>query len=215
MDAEPRLQCCSAVWQRPANSYTQEGSPCRRGTQSIAVWNKGINLELAKGSRGIRVKGSLCTREHGWPLCSRAYRWQQGRVYPRLPSFFLHQSVLSCQPGRFPPFWFPHEAVICTEVLLHSLGRGFGVLEQVPMCCCSSSWGRISSWSTGDPNLPLHRGFPPSDRFDPHLPARACRTVLVHTGTGGSHPAPFGVVKSVLSVLPSSHTVSVTLAGVK
>lgn len=34
-------------------------------------------------------------------------------------------------------------------------------------------------------------------------------------GTGGSHPAPFGVVKSVLPVLPSSHTVYVTVTKVK
>lgn len=122
--------------------------------------------------------------------------------------FFLHQSVLLWQPGRFPPFWFPHEAVFCTEVLLHSLGRGFGVLERVPVCC-SSSWGHIPSWSSGDPDLPAHRGF------DPHLPARACGTALVHAGTGGSHPAPFGVVKSVLSVPPSSRTVCVTVTKVK
>lgn len=56
------------------------------GARSVAVWNEGINLELAKGLRGVGVKGSSCTQEHGRPLHSRARRWRQGRIYPQLPT---------------------------------------------------------------------------------------------------------------------------------
>lgn len=58
------------------------------------------------------------------------------------------------------PISVPHEAVFCTEVMLHSLGRGLAFLEQVPMWCSSnsSSWAPISSWSSGV--------FPPAGRVD-------------------------------------------------
>lgn len=102
----------------------------------------------------------------------------------------------------FPHFGSPMKQSFAQRCCCAPWKEVLGVLEQVSVCCCSSSWGHIPSRSSGDPNLPLHRAFLPSDGFDPHLPARACGTALVHAGTGGSHPAPFGVVKSVLSVLP-------------
>lgn len=68
---------------------------------------------------------------------------------------------------QIPPIAVPHEAVLCTEVMLHSLGRGLAFLEQVPTCCSSSSsWGHISSWSSGD--LLSQGFFSPAGRVDAH-----------------------------------------------
>lgn len=109
---------------------------------------------------------------------------------------------------QISPVSVPHEAVFCTEVMLHSLGRGLGFLEQVSMCCSSSSsssWGHISSRSSRD--LPSHGIFFSSRQGQCTPPARACRTVVVRAGTGSPHPAPFSVVKLVLSVLPPSQFV--------
>lgn len=152
-EMEPRIAALGCCWALSCYWLHTEGFALQQGH-----WDKGINLELAK--RRARCQGS------SWVAAGQGFILSSPNK-----KFILHQTVLSWQPGRFSSFWFPHEAVFCTEMVLHSLGKGFGVLEQVPVCCYSSSWGHIPSWPSGDPSLPSQRGFPPSDGFDPHLPA--------------------------------------------
>lgn len=127
------LRCWAAVWRCPAGSYTPKGSPGRRGVRSIAVCTKGINLELAKGVRGVGVESSSCTQEHGWALRSRPHRWQQDRIYPQLPRqeiFFAPVCAGTAARQIFPYFGSPTkqsfaQRCCCTpwEEVLGSLSR--------------------------------------------------------------------------------------------
>lgn len=94
----------------------------------------------------------------------------RGLIDAELPDKSFFAPVCAVMAARqISPISVPHEAVFCTEVMLHSLGRGLGFLEQVPMCCSSSSsssWGHISSQSSGV--LPSQGVFSPAGRVDAH-----------------------------------------------
>lgn len=164
----------AAAWQRPANSYTQKGLPCRRGTRSVAVWNKGINLELAKGLQGVGVKGSSCTWDRGWPSCSRAHWWQQGRIYRRLP----------------------RQEFFCTSLCCHSSQADFSCFDSptkqsfAQRCCCTpweevlGSLSRFLCAAAAGAGVTSHRG-PLGTPACHHTGVFLHQTGLIHTSQPG------------------------------
>lgn len=140
-------------------------------------------------------------------MCSRAHQWHQGRIDAQFPRRVFAPVCAVMAARHFPLISVPHEAVFCTEVMLHSLGRGLAFLGQVPMSCSSSSWGHISSWPSGDLH---HTGFFLQQAGSMHTPGRACRTVVVLSGyvLGLAAPTQLPWCREALSVLPCSQFVS-------
>lgn len=182
-----------------------KGLSCSRGSNPGLSAMKGYTLSWPEAAEASELKApglsgawlALCVAE----LTSGT---RAGLMLSSPDKRFFAPVCAVMAARQISPISVPHEAVFCTEVMLHSLGRGLAFLERVPMCCSSSSWGHISSWSSGD--------LPPQGAFlqqagSMHTPGRACRTVLVCAGSGSPHPAPFSVMKSVLSVLPRSQFV--------
>lgn len=112
-------------------------------------------------------------------------------------SFFAPVCAVMAARQIFPCFSSPRSS------LLH---RGDAALPGKRFPCAATA-------ATGIPSYPgplgtcHHKGFFFQQAGWMHSPGRACRTVVVRAGTGSPHPAPFGVVESVLSVLPRSQFV--------
>lgn len=143
-------------------------------------------------------------------MCVAELTSGRGLIDAELPDKSFFAPVCAVMAARqISPISVPHEAVFCTEVMLHSLGRGLGFLEQVPMCCSSSSsWGHISSQSSGV--LPS-QGFFLQQAGLMHTPSQGLQDGGGMCWDWQPPPSSFGVVKLVLSVLPPSLPVCVTV----